>query len=123
VVERDKSRECKKCKTERGKIYRLNNSKKNSERYIKWSKENQENIKKYNTKWVKKNRDSVNQRNVKYRRDNPYSICVIKKAISNLNTYINFKLSFLDIPSEMVEIKRLQMQLHHAIKAKQSEQT
>ncbi len=87
VVERTKNRTCKKCVAERLKIYRRKYPEKGTAKKKKWNK------------------------------NNPYSSVMVKESLKGLKTYKVNKLSFKDIPPELVEIRRLQMQLYHAIKA------
>lgn len=86
IVERYKDGRCKKC---------------TAEKIAKYSANNREKLAKKVSKWVKENR---------------FADSMVKAYVSKLKPYILFDLSPTDIPPELVEIKRLQMQLHHAIK-------
>jgi len=69
--------------------------------------------------WNKNNRDSVNDYYRTHRKNNMFSEMFVKKAIRDLKIFRSMLLSFDDIPPELIEIKRLQMQLHHAIKERE----
>jgi len=71
---------------------------------------------------VKKRRESkLKSENICRRlwaKNNKYSISMVKHSIESLTVFISGGLKKSDIPPELVEIKRLQMQLNHAIKEK-----
>jgi len=104
-LEADNNRGCKYCHDEKIKEWRVINKKR------------------YNSgvnQWNKNNRDSVNDYYRMHRESNKFAEMFVKKAIRDLRISRLMSLSCeSDIPPELVEIKRLQMQLHHAIKERE----
>lgn len=115
-LERTKSRSCPQCKLEYQRKWVSKNREKVRETNTNWKKENKEKVNEITRSYSKKNRASETARNLIWERKNPYADCLVKRAIRNLKTSIDLKLKAEDIPHELVEIKRLQMQLNHAIK-------
>ena len=84
-----------------------------------WRKRNPDKYSNAMGRWQKKNRDKVNS-TVKLRKHaNPYITELVKKQIASCKSFKSLFLSYSDIPIELIEIKRLQMQLHHAIKERE----
>jgi hypothetical protein len=74
-----------------------------------------------NAEWSKnyktKNKEKYNKHQRDYYIDNIYCLKNVKTHLKQMANGRNINLSSNDMPLELIEIKRLQMQLHHAIKA------
>lgn len=116
-LERTKSRSCPQCKLEYQRKWVSKNREKVRETNTNWKKENKEKVNEITRSYSKKNRASETERNSIWYNKNPYADCFVRRAICLLKTSIYLKLKAVDIPIELVEIKRLQMQLTHATKA------
>lgn len=80
---------------------------------------NREASKKACEKWRKENPEKNKDRIKKWRIDNAYADCIIKGAIQKHKYFLLGGLKATDIPQELVDLKRLQMKLHHAIKQRE----
>jgi len=120
AVERNKDGVCKKCNIEKTAKYRAKHREKAIETSTKWNKENPEKAAENKDNWQKKNKKYVSEIHAKWRKENPFSDSTVKQYITKLKPYFSLDLTILDIPPELVEIKRLQMQLYHAIKTRQT---
>ena len=116
-LERNKHGSCPQCKLEYQRIWVSKNREKVRSTNTKWKKENKEKINETTRAYSKKNRASETERNSIWYNKNPYADCFVRRAICTFKTSIYLKLKAVDIPIELVEIKRLQMQLTHATKA------
>ncbi|MEN9755850.1 MAG: hypothetical protein RL755_37 [Pseudomonadota bacterium] len=115
VVERNKNEKCKICAKEQGAKWK----KQNPEKWEKWQKENAETLAKRNAEWQKNNINRVYKRIAEWRKENPFSDTMVKSLIRVHKPFVLCNLTNYDIPPELVEIKRLQMQLHRAIKQRE----
>ena len=105
-VERRKNGDCRECDRERVRRWRKDSPDKRLAQQIAWRKNNS-------------SKQSNNR--IDWRNNNPYSATFVINTLCKMKVYIIGELKSSDIPPELVEIKRLQMQLHHAIKSKVAE--
>jgi len=118
--------ECKQCANNRYKEWVKNNRErsnlsariyrsKNTEKFNHYRIKNIEYHRKYNIE----NREKSTASRKEWVKNNPFSNACVVVAIRYLKTARLFNIKSADLPEELIEIKRLQMQLHHAIKARQ----
>jgi hypothetical protein len=69
----------------------------------------------------KKHSEKLSKYVLKWKKENPFSSTMIKKSISHMKSYLSGVLTLRDIPSELVELKRLQIKLHRAIKQREQQ--
>ena len=112
---------CKDCSKERHKKWLDKNKGKNSENVKKGRNKNQEKRNEHLKKWRSKNAKNINLYLKEWRCENRYADSEIKNLMAKCKPFKLSGISRMDIPTELVEIKRLQMKLHHAIKAREQQ--
>jgi len=70
-------------------------------------------------KWNKNNKSSRLTINNKSRKKNIFANHMVKRLLSQFKVCRCHKITYADFSPELVEIKRLQMQLHHSIKERE----
>lgn len=127
----DKYLACILCKKERRKLYYLANKEKINRNSREYARKHPEKIREYRNKWAKNNRDKINAAERKRNKENPlrcklkhqsrveYEKEYYKKRVKNLEkSYVAYLLGISSVgaPVELIELKRLQLQLKREVK-------
>ncbi|MEY4572765.1 MAG: hypothetical protein RLZ10_2021 [Bacteroidota bacterium] len=100
-----KSSVCKKCNSERGKIYTLNNPEKVKERYKKWAENNPDKVKEKSQRWIKNNPEKIKKKRRVYEKRRK-QIDPAYKIKSNYSTLLSrsFNIKGVKKPGKTVEL-------------------
>ena len=69
--------------------------------------------------WLENNKTAFAENTKKWRRNNVFADLMVKKSLAQLKPAIELNLKYPDFTKELIDIKRLQMKLHHAIKQRE----
>jgi len=96
---------CKKCNSERGKIYNLNNSQKHKERSKRWSENNPDKVKDKSKRWAENNPEKIKKKRRVYesKRKQNDPVFKIKSNYSSLLSR-SFKIKGVKKPGKTIEL-------------------
>jgi hypothetical protein len=96
---------CKKCNSERGKIYNLNNPQKHKERSKRWSENNPDKVKDKSKRWAENNPEKIKKKRRVYESKRKQNDPVFKIK-SNYSTLLSrsFKIKGVKKPGKTIEL-------------------
>ncbi len=116
VHKRVKSGKCNECLREYNKQYYKANIENHKKTGKKWYSENKDGVSNKSKARYLSKKEEIKLRTRLWAKNNVFSTACVNARFKRMKGFVFSKLSISDIPPELVEIKRLQMQLHHAIK-------
>ena len=96
---------CKKCNSERGKIYNLNNPQKHKERSKRWAENNPDKVKDKSKRWAENNPEKIKKKRRVYenKRKQNDPVFKIKSNYSSLLSH-SFKIKGVKKPGKTIEL-------------------